>query len=66
MGVRVNAISPELIRTPLAERLLANQAFMSRRLSLTPLRRAGEPREIAGIVTMLAGAAGGFVTGQNL
>jgi NAD(P)-dependent dehydrogenase (short-subunit alcohol dehydrogenase family) len=65
-GVRVNAVSPGLIRTPLAEPLIANQAFMARRLQATPLRRVGEPHEIAGVVVMLASRAGGFVTGHNL
>lgn len=39
---------------------------MQRRLALTPLRRVGEPREVAGVALMLAGRAGGFVTGHNL
>lgn len=65
-GVRVNAISPGLIRTPLAGGLLADEAFMARRLQATPLRRVGEPDEIAGVVAMLASAAGGFITGQNI
>lgn len=65
-GVRVNAISPGLIRTPLADALLGDSAFMARRLQATPLRRAGEPAEIAGAVVFLASRAGGFVTGHNL
>jgi NAD(P)-dependent dehydrogenase (short-subunit alcohol dehydrogenase family) len=65
-GVRVNAISPGLIRTPLADRLLANAAFMERRLALTPLRRVGEPEEIAGVALLLASRAGAFITGHNL
>ncbi len=65
-GVRVNAISPGLIRTPLAESLLANDDFMQRRLAATPLRRVGEPHEIAGAVVFLASRAGGFVNGHNL
>jgi NAD(P)-dependent dehydrogenase (short-subunit alcohol dehydrogenase family) len=65
-GVRVNAVSPGLIRTPLATGLLGNDAFMARRLQATPLRRVGEPKEIAGVVVMLASRAGGFITGQNL
>lgn len=65
-GVRVNAVSPGLIRTPLAEGLLADDTFMQRRLQATPLRRIGEPEEIAGVVVMLASAAGGFITGHNL
>jgi NAD(P)-dependent dehydrogenase (short-subunit alcohol dehydrogenase family) len=65
-GVRVNAVSPGLIRTPLATGLLGDEAFMARRLQATPLRRVGEPKEIAGVVVMLASQAGGFITGQNL
>lgn len=64
--VRVNAVSPGLIRTPLAARLIAHEAFMQRRLRATPLRRVGEPHEIAGVVAMLASPAGSFITGHNL
>lgn len=65
-GVRVNAVSPGLVRTPLAAGLLADDSFMARRLAATPLRRVGEPHEIAAVVLMLASRAGGFITGQNL
>lgn len=65
-NVRVNAIAPGVVRTPLASGLLANEAFMARRLAATPLRRVGEPDEIAGVAVMLASRAGGFITGQTL
>lgn len=65
-NVRVNAIAPGLIRTPLAAGLLADEAFMTRRMAQTPLRRPGEPHEIAGVAVMLASAAGAFITGQTL
>lgn len=65
-GVRVNAVAPGLIRTPLAQGLLADEAFMARRLQATPLRRVGEPEEISGVVAMLASRAGGFITGHTL
>lgn len=65
-GVRVNALSPGLIRTPLARRLIDDDSFMRRRLQATPLRRVGEPDEIAGTVVFLASRAGGYVTGHNL
>lgn len=65
-GIRVNSISPGLIRTPLATELINNESFIERRLSLTPLRRVGEPKEIAGVAVMLASSVGGFITGQNI
>lgn len=65
-NIRVNAIAPGLIATPLSKGLMADEAFMARRLALTPLRRVGKVQEIAGVVLMLASAAGGFITGQTL
>ena len=64
--VRVNAISPGLIRTALSQPLLDNAAFMARRMQMTPLRRPGEVDEVAGAAVFLASPAGGFVTGHNL
>jgi NAD(P)-dependent dehydrogenase (short-subunit alcohol dehydrogenase family) len=64
--VRANAIAPGLIRTPLSHTLMDDAAFMSRRLAMTPLRRVGEPHEVAGVAVMLASAAGAFITGQTL
>jgi NAD(P)-dependent dehydrogenase (short-subunit alcohol dehydrogenase family) len=65
-NVRVNAISPGVIRTDFARLLLDDDAVMARRVALTPLRRVGEPDEIAGVAVMLASRAGAFITGQNL
>ena len=65
-GVRVNAVAPGLIRTPLSASLMADEAFMARRLQATPLRRVGEPEEVAGAVVLLASRAGGFITGHTL
>ena len=65
-GVRANATAPGLIRTPLAAGLIADDAFMARRLAMTPLRRVGEPLEVAGVAVMLVAAAGAFISGQAL
>ena len=63
-GVRTNAIAPGLIATSFADGLLGDAAFMARRLQMTPLRRVGQPHEIAGAAVFLAAPAGGFVNGQ--
>jgi len=65
-NIRVNAISPGLIDTPFAASLTENEAFMKKRLELTPLRRVGTVDEVAGVAVMLASKAGEFITGQNI
>ncbi len=65
-NIRVNTISPGMIDTPFSESLIGNQSFMDKRLAQTPLRRVGKAAEIAGVAVLLASAAGGFITGQNI
>lgn len=65
-NVRVNAVSPGFIATELSAPLLADEAFMARRMAMTPLRRPGTPQEVAGAVVFLASQSGAFVTGHNL
>ncbi|MFM6931508.1 MAG: SDR family NAD(P)-dependent oxidoreductase [Novosphingobium sp.] len=65
-NVRVNAVSPGFIATELSGPLLADEAFMARRIAQTPLRRPGTPAEVAGAAVFLASSAGAFVTGHNL
>jgi NAD(P)-dependent dehydrogenase (short-subunit alcohol dehydrogenase family) len=65
-GVRTNAITPGLIDTGFARSLLADQAFMARRMQMTPLRRPGTPEEMAAAALFLASPAGGFVNGHTL
>ncbi|MEQ8857260.1 MAG: SDR family oxidoreductase [Pseudomonadales bacterium] len=64
-NVRVNAISPGLIRTDFARALWENPEILERRTAGDPLRRIGEPEEVAGIAVYLASRAGAFTTGQN-
>ena len=65
-GVRANAISPGLTATPFAKPILESADYLPRRLSLTPLRRAGQAEEIAASILFLASDASGFITGHNL
>lgn len=65
-NIRANTISPGVIETAFAKPMLENDEVMQKRLSLTPLRRVGQPYEVAGVAVMLASKAGGFITGQNI
>ena len=65
-NIRVNAISPGLVRTDFARALWENPEILKDRTSGDPLRRIGEPHEIAGSAVYLASAAGSFTTGQNI
>jgi NAD(P)-dependent dehydrogenase (short-subunit alcohol dehydrogenase family) len=64
-NIRVNAISPGLIRTDFARALWENPDNLRNRTARDPLRRIGEPEEIAGCAVFLAARAGSFATGQN-
>ena len=64
-NIRVNTISPGLIRTEFARALWENPDILKARTSGDPLRRIGEPEEVAGIAVYLASRAGSFTTGQN-
>lgn len=65
-NVRVNCIAPGLIRTDFARALWENPEIYEATVSKYPLRRIGEPDEIAGAAVMLASKAGSFTTGQTL
>jgi NAD(P)-dependent dehydrogenase (short-subunit alcohol dehydrogenase family) len=65
-NVRVNCIAPGLIRTDFARALWENPDMLKRRNEQTPLRRIGEPDEIAGTAVLLASQAGSFITGQTV
>lgn len=65
-GVRVNCVSPGMVRTPLTEPIYANAECRSQREALVPMHRIGTPEEIALIVEFLLGTAGTYMTGQNI
>ena len=65
-GVRVNCIAPGLIRTDFARALWEDPKTEKRSTKGAPLRRIGEPEEIAGAVVFLASRASAFMTGQAI
>ena len=65
-NVRVNCIAPGIIKTEFARALWEDPAVMERVNSSTPMRRIGEPDEIAGAAVFLAASASAFMTGQAI
>ena len=65
-GVRVNAIAPGLIDTPLSAPLMADEGFMQRRMQMTPLRRTGTVDDVAAACLFLAAPGSSFITGQQI
>ena len=65
-NVRVNCIAPGLVKTDFAKALWDNPETLRRSTEGVPLRRIGEPDEIAGAAVFLASKAGSFITGQTV
>lgn len=65
-NVRVNCIAPGLVRTDFARALWENPEIYEATVANYPLRRIGEPDEIAGAAVFLASDAGSFTTGQTI
>jgi len=65
-GVRVNAVAPTYIATPLLDEVENGEALMARWKDLTPMGRLGEPHEVASAVQFLASDAASLITGTIL
>jgi NAD(P)-dependent dehydrogenase (short-subunit alcohol dehydrogenase family) len=64
-GVRVNAVAPGTIATELAQKaVLGSEEAKARILSRTPLRRLGDPAEVAAVCAFLASDAASYMTGE--
>ena len=65
-NVRANCIAPGLIKTDFARALWDNPRILEYSTAGTPLKRIGQPDEIAGAAVFLASKAGAFMTGQAI
>jgi NAD(P)-dependent dehydrogenase (short-subunit alcohol dehydrogenase family) len=65
-GIRINAVAPGLVRTPLAARITGNEASLKASTALHPLGRIGEPADVASLMAWLLDPANSWMTGQIL
>jgi Tropinone reductase 1 len=63
-NIRVNAIAPWYIRTPLTEPVLKNKEYYDEVIKRTPMRRIGKPEEVAAAAAFLSMLASSYITGQ--
>lgn len=63
-NIRVNCIAPGLVKTDFARALWENPEMLAKSEAATPLKRIGQPSDIAGAAVFLASRAGAWMTGQ--
>jgi NAD(P)-dependent dehydrogenase (short-subunit alcohol dehydrogenase family) len=66
VGVRVNAVAPTYVRTPLTEKMLEDKEATDYIVANTPMRRLATPAEIAAAILFLSGDAAAMITGHTL
>jgi NAD(P)-dependent dehydrogenase (short-subunit alcohol dehydrogenase family) len=65
-GIRVNAICPTFIETPLTAGVLSDEAFMTRAVRAIPMGRIGQVEDVMGAAVFLASPAAGLINGASL
>jgi NAD(P)-dependent dehydrogenase (short-subunit alcohol dehydrogenase family) len=64
-GIRVNAVLPGSVRTPMLRGFTGDDELMEKLGSRSPMGRLGEPEEIAAAIVWLLSDGAGFVTGES-
>jgi len=65
-GIRVNSVAPGLFRTDLTADVFADRRWIAKRVREVPLRRFGEPDDLAGLIVFLASHGSDHLTGQTI
>ncbi len=65
-GIRVNAVAPWYIDTPLAQQVLKDSQYHDEVIRLTPMNVIGKPEDVAGTVAFLCMPAAAHITGQTI
>ncbi|RUX50403.1 SDR family oxidoreductase [Mesorhizobium sp. M4A.F.Ca.ET.050.02.1.1] len=65
-GIRVNCVSPGMIRTPMTEAVYQDEGMLRAREAIVPLGAIGQPSDVARLVEFLIDPTNRYVTGQNI
>ena len=63
-GIRVNAVAPGLVDTPMSAGITGNEMMLKASTAMHPLGRIGKPEEVASVITWLLSDTASWVTGQ--
>jgi Tropinone reductase 1 len=62
--IRVNAVAPWYIRTPLTEKYVKSEDYLNKIIDRTPMKRIGEPEEVAAAAAFLSMPSASYITGE--
>ncbi len=66
LGITVNNVAPGAVQTPINAKLLSDPKLLNPLLENIPLRRLGQPSDVAGVVAFLASADAAYITGATI